>query len=127
MGNFSNRNKLKNTERLVGWLVSYDLDENGYSFQILSGRTFISKEALGLEKEIEIQDDSLSTPHLVLLATQDHTLYVEDIFSEAGTYYQRGNDTEKQIWEPTELKHGDWLIIGNNIRFQVCLIDGQSK
>jgi hypothetical protein len=115
--------------RLVGWLVSYGLDAKGASFEIRSGRSFVTSESStdGL-RMIAVEDSSISAPHLALSATPKHRVMVQDIFSETGSYLCRSGDRdEKRIDGPTEVSHGDWLRVGENTRFQVCLIDGPGK
>lgn len=117
----------QNQNRLIGWLVSYALDEKGFSYKLIAGRTFIAQSKNSEIRTLSIDDDSISSPHLVLKAGNDNKLYAEDIFSDFGSFVQHPNGDEEQIFGPTELSHGDWIRIGNDTRLQVCLIDGQSK
>jgi hypothetical protein len=113
--------------RLIGWLVSYGLDENGKAFEIRSGRTLITSEK-GHGFQISLNDETVSAPHAAVKASVSHKLVAADIFSKYGTYYQASSESEEQqISAPVELKHGDWIRIGQNLRLQVCLIDGPGK
>jgi len=115
-------------ERLIGWLVSYGLDEMGLSYEIRAGRSFVASDGTCPERSLLIDDDTISSPHLAVRATAKHKVMVQDIFSDFGSYIMRGNaDKEQPITGPTEVRHGDWIRIGKNVRFQVCLIDGQTR
>ena len=114
--------------RLVGWLVSYGLDKKGFNYEIRSGRTLISASGSQSIPTLELDNQSISELHLVLNATQKHKVTVQDIFSEAGSYLTRNKEKKEiKIDGPVDLQHGDWLRVGDNIRFQVCLIDGPSR
>ena len=128
MGNKSQRQSDSlNPNRLIGWLVSYALDENGFSYKLIAGRTFIGKTKNSEIRTLSIDDDSISSPHLVFKANENNKLYAEDVFSDVGSFIQHPNGEEEPIIGPTELSHGDWIRVGNDTRFQVCLIDEQSK
>ena len=114
--------------RLIGWLVSYQNDKLGQSIELRAGRTMVSSAEAGSDHCITLQADSISNPHLALSASAQHNISVQDIFSEAGSYIRRASDNEEcQLSGPTDLQHGDWLRIGNSIKFQVCLIDGPGR
>lgn len=117
----------RSSDRLIGWLVSYELDESGFSYKITTGKTFIAKDDTADVRTLAINDDTINSPHLVLKATDQHTIFALDIFSDNGSFLQRGNEQERPISGPVKLKHGDWIRVGDNTRFQVCLIDGQTK
>ncbi len=116
-------------DRLVGWLVSYGLDELGSAFEIRAGRSFIvARKSCCDGRTFDIDEDSISSPHLVMKATPKHKVMVQDIFSDNGSYITRCNsDKEQPITGPTEIRHGDWIRVGKSTRFQVCLIDGQTR
>lgn len=121
-------NQSTSGNHLVGWLVSYALEEQGKSYPLHTGRSLIGTEEEGNARQIILEDDSLSSPHSALRATKKHTLQVQDIFSGSGTYLQRGDSQEEMVVTgPIEVEHGDWLRFGENSRFQVCLIDGPGR
>ncbi len=114
--------------RLVGWLVSFEMDARGKSFEIRAGRSLLSSETGKDKRVITVQDDSISSPHVALSASTRHKVMVQDIFSDFGTYITKGNSgKESEVHGPTELEHGDWLRIGEKTRLQVCLIDGPRR
>lgn len=112
--------------RLVGWLVSYGLDAQGAAFEIRAGRTMITAGKSDGVHTISVLDETVSTPHAAINAVvRDQVVLVQDIFSECGTFITRsGERDEVPVEGPVVLNHGDWLHIGETVRFQVCLIDG---
>ncbi|NMC62066.1 MAG: FHA domain-containing protein [SAR324 cluster bacterium] len=133
----SAKDRTAKVKRLVGWLVSYGLDSNGIAFELRSGRIFVSSGPLlpagqngnnGNTQNgcIIINDESISSLHLAINATASHQLFIQDIFSEHGTFLKRsGESEEKKITGVCEIRHGDWIRIGEKNRFQVCLIHGR--
>lgn len=127
------------TGRIVGWLVSYGLDSNGAAFELRTGRTFLSSTTLlpagqngnvpeETQRCIIVKEDGVSSLHLALLATADHKLFIQDIFSEHGTFITKADaDEETRLSGTVNAVHGDWIRVGEKIRFQVCLIDGRRK
>lgn len=114
--------------RLIGWLVSYVLDQKGKSFEIRAGRTFISGKEIPGERQINLDLKDLATAHVVLNASPRHKVVVQDCFSPTGSYLVRnGREQAEQISGPMEISHGDWIRLGGQFRFQVCLIDGPGR
>jgi hypothetical protein len=114
----------RSSARLVGWLVSYGIDSLGAAYEIRAGRLLISSAPASDLRTISVADDSVSSPHLAVNATAKHQVLIQDIFSEHGTYIRKlGAEKEQRVTGPTPLHHGDWLRIGDTMRFQVCLID----
>ena len=109
---------------LLGWLVSYELDQEGFSFEIREGRTLISADGTTAAHFLSLNEKSISSPHAALLAQEYHKVMLQDIFSEHGCFLTRaGDEKEVPIDGPVAIAHGDWIRIGNKNRFQVCLID----
>ena len=116
--------KSRNKNRLIGWLVSYALDPKGYTFELRSGRSLITSETEQADSVLNVINKSVSSPHAAMNATKNHQLFIQDIFSEAGSYIQKaGSDAEIAIKGTTNVEHGDWIRIGKSTKFQVCLID----
>lgn len=114
--------------RLIGWLVSYAQDIKGKAFEIRAGRSLITADKIENTKIVLVSHPSISSPHAALSASPRHKLMLQDIFSEHGTFLIRSNtDKELAVNGPVEVEHGDWLKIGSETRFQVCLIDGPSR
>ena len=110
--------------RLVGWLVSYGLDSLGAAYEIRAGRLLISSTPASDVRTISVAESSVSAPHVAVSASAAHQVLIQDIFSAHGTFITKsGADKEQRVTGPTPLHHGDWLRIGDKMRFQVCLID----
>lgn len=106
---------------LVGWFVSYGVNQSGASQEIRSGQFFIGRQRLR-DNDLLIQDDSVSTPHLLIRAADQGGFLVQDLLSEEGTYIKRAGQSEfTRCEEPTKVSHGDTLRIG---RYEtlVCLL-----
>lgn len=110
--------------RLVGWLISFGLSDRGVAYEIRSGRTFLGSKDTQAEGTIVVSDSTVDSPHLAIKASQKHRVHIQDVFSRSGSFIRRGNsELEMRLEGPTELEHGDWIRVGNDIRFQVCLIE----
>ncbi|MCB0339485.1 MAG: FHA domain-containing protein [Bdellovibrionales bacterium] len=116
------------TGRLIGWLVSYGLEKDGYAHEIRSGRCLISSNNFRNQQVLLLNSQDVSNPHAALKASSKHTLFLQDVFSAHGTYLRRSDSQDEVAVEgQVDLRHGDWIRVGKNTRFQVCLIDGPSK
>ena len=115
-------------DRLVGWLVSYGLDDMGYSYELRAGRSLITSEPSNNMRVMTLSEESVSAPHAAIKATTKHKVMIQDIFSDQGSYIaKQGTDKEIPVHGPMKLEHGDWIRVGRGSRFQVCLINGPSR
>lgn len=89
--------------KLVGFIVSYDIDESGMFFPIHEGREIIGR---GSTATIKIEDSQLSKEHAVILYRQGKFIF-EDLLSTNGSYIN-GVD----VLEKIELHHSDIIEIG---------------
>jgi hypothetical protein len=122
------KQKSDNTNRLIGWLVSYESDELGTAHEIRAGRTLISANGGSGPRIVTIAQDDISEPHLAINADASHEVLIQDIFSEAGSFLTKTDSKEETAVEgPISVSHGDWLRVGSTTRFQVCLIDGPQR
>jgi hypothetical protein len=110
--------------KLIGWIVSYQLNKKGAAFELREGRTLLGKDN-EIKDAISFKDRNMSSPHLAILAEPETPLRVQDIFSQDGSFLTKGNsDNEIVIKGTTELEHGDWIRVGQSTRFQICLLSG---
>ncbi len=124
----THNNNNKKNNRLVGWLVSYQNAERGSYYELREGRSFVGSGIIQGERIISMDSKEFSTAHAVLNASPEHRVMIQDIFSQSGTFVSKsGHSDEVPANGPIELSHGDWIRLGNNLKFQVCLIDGCSK
>lgn len=119
-----NMAKNKNKGKLVGFLVAYDDDVLGESYELREGRYIIKNSDQTLQKnDILVQKQGVDSPHLAINVTADNKIQVQDIFSKEGTYYLKESQTvEKRLIGIVSLKHGDRIRIGNCKNFQVCML-----
>ena len=98
--------------RLVGWLVTYDLDPNGVDFRLYEGRNIIGRD---FSCGICINDNKVSGQHAILLY-RNGKFRIKDNLSVNGTYVM-GEDIED---ETVLLNDGDIIKVGNtNLCFRI--------
>lgn len=93
------------SRKLVGWLVSYSLDELGVDYRLYEGRNIIGRND---ECSITVDDGKVSGEHAILLFRADK-YSITDRQSSHGTFVN-GEDIDL---EPRYLKDGDKIRIGN--------------
>ena len=89
--------------RLVGWLVSYDIDPAGTDFKLYGGRTKIGRSN---HCKIIVNDSTISEEHVLLLC-KDEKIILQDELSANGTFVNG-----KQIEERVLLNDGDEVKLG---------------
>lgn len=92
--------------KMVGWLVSFTIDENGVDFRLYEGRNIIGADP-GCDITVT-GDHSVSGKHLTILHRMGHFKF-RDEFSTNGTFI---NDV---FVEEGTLKDGDVIRIGETI------------
>jgi len=90
--------------RLVGWLVSYEIDPAGIDFKLYKGRIKIGRSK---HCEIIVNDSTISEEHVLLLC-KDEKIIIQDELSANGTFVNG-----KQIEERVLLKDGDEIKLGS--------------
>lgn len=108
---------------LIGFLVSFDGDENGEFFELRSGRLIISCEPAAGSSYLVINDKSVSPMHAILRIETTGMVQVLDQLSEYGTRIIRfGSQDEEQIsGEKSTIEHGDIIKFGERT-FHVCIL-----
>lgn len=103
------------TRKLVGWIVSYSIDELGIDFRLYEG-----KNAIGSNPDCEItvfNDKSVSGKHATVLFRAG-VFMIKDEFSTNGTFL---NDKILNTETPI-LKDGDTIKVGDTIfKFKIAL------
>lgn len=102
-------NSTKATKRkLVGWLVSYTLDENGIDFKLYEGKNTIGRSA---DNDIKLfQDSQISSEHAIILKRAEN-FYVQDQMSSNPSFR---NGEEIMPGSTEKLEDGDVLKFGDN-------------
>lgn len=109
------------TRKLVGWLVSYTIDEMGHDYQIYEGKNLIGN-AVDCEVTV-ISDKSVSVKHATILYRNNKFL-IRDEFSTNGTFVN-GKIVEENT---PSLQDGDIIKVGDTIfMFKIALFDHKKK
>lgn len=92
--------------KLVGWLVTFDLNPLGDDFKLYSGRNTIGR-SIGCD--IVIKSPSISEKHSVILFREnDNKIFIDDLLSSNGTFLNGVIVDEKApIKNDDEIKLGD--------------------
>lgn len=94
--------------KLVGWLVSFSLDESGRDFRLFEGKNKLGRN---LSNDIRIsQDGKISGDHATILFRGD-AFYVKDEMATNPSFH---NDEEIKPGQTVEVKDGDKLQFGSN-------------
>lgn len=100
--------KTRANRKLVGWLVSYTIDEMGIDFKLYEGKNSIGSSS---DNDITVfQDKSISGKHATILF-RNGKFKLKDEFSTNGTYL---NDEIVEDETPV-LKDNDIIKVGNTI------------
>lgn len=94
----------RNYRKLVGWLVSYSIDDCGVDFKLYEGRNSIGRDP---DCQIIVPDGSVTGHHAVLLY-RNGKYSITDQQSSNGTYV---NEEDIEL-DPCYLKDGDMIRIG---------------
>lgn len=108
---------------IVGFLISYDNDQNGEVFEIRSGRWLMTSRPTDLGNYIFINDETISPLHAIIRATKDGRVQILDQLSEYGTAVIRvGSEEEEEVaGAMVSVGHGDLIRFGERI-FLLCLV-----
>ena len=97
----------RTTRMLVGWLVSYTLDNMGVDYKLYEGRNIIGRDA---DCNISVNDNMVSGRHAVLLFRAGK-YSITDSQSSHGTFV---NDNDIEL-EPCYLQDGDMIRMGKTL------------
>lgn len=97
-----NKEEIKQSRKIVGWLITFTRRAEGDDYRLYEGRNLITGSGQG---DIIISDPAVSSPHCMILF-RSGKLRIKDELSTNGTFI---NGTEI---EETELKDGDVIRIG---------------
>lgn len=90
--------------KLVGWLITYDINPAGVDFKLFVGRHKIGRSN---SSDIVIQQPGVSDDHAVLLY-RDDTFILQDMLSTNGTFVN-----EEPIDDKVVLKNDDIIRVGS--------------
>lgn len=92
------------SNRLIGWLVSYDIDPAGIDFKLYEGKTKIGRSN---HCKIIVNDSTISEEHVLLLC-KDEKIILQDELSANGTFVNG-----ERIEERVLLNDGDEITLGS--------------
>jgi hypothetical protein len=97
------------TRRIVGWIISYDLDPMGVDYRIYEGTNTIGRD---IKNTIIITKDStISSEHVTILYRKGK-FKIKDRMTANGTYL---NGEELEVEEAYDLNDGDTVKVGNTV------------
>lgn len=99
--------EVRSSRKLVGWLVSYTLNDMGVDFKLFEGRNVIGRD---LDCQISVNDNTVSGKHAVLLY-REGSYFIQDSLSTSGTRVN-GSDTGVNA---VALNDGDVIQVGKTI------------
>lgn len=97
----------RSSRKLVGWLVSYTLDDMGVDYKLYEGRNIIGRDN---DCNITVNDKMVSGKHAVILFRADK-YSISDQQSSHGTFV---NDEDIEL-APHYIKDGDIIRIGETV------------
>ncbi|MDR3327967.1 MAG: FHA domain-containing protein [Prevotellaceae bacterium] len=110
--------QIRNTRRLVGWLVSYTIDKMGVDYKLYEGNNLIGRD---VDCNITVDDELMSGKHAILLfrALDGYVLQDgADKLSSNGTFVNE----ESIGFEKRILNDGDIIRVGQTVfKFRTSL------
>lgn len=108
---------------LVGFLISYDNDENGEVLELRAGRLIVTSEVSSHGNFVYLNDSSVSPMHAILRIAKGSDIQVLDQLSEFGTKVTKVSDKKvvELSGEKGVVSHGDKISFGERT-FEVCLL-----
>jgi hypothetical protein len=105
---------IKPTSRVVGFLISYDKDDNGEIIEIRVGRWLVSSKKSREENVIYIDDETISPLHAVVKVSNIGDIQVMDQLSDNGSGILRINSSGEldASISPIKLQHADLVRFG---------------
>lgn len=100
----SQMKQVQGIRKLVGWLVTYDIDPNGKDFRIYEGKNKIGSN--NISNDIVIREEGISRDHAIILYRQGKFI-IQDQLSNNGTFVNK-----KMIEDRLEIKNDDEISIG---------------
>lgn len=101
------RKEVRTAAKLVGWLVTYDLDPNGVDFRLFEGRNIIGRD---FTCGVCINDNKVSSQHAILLY-RNEKFRIKDNLSVNGTIVN-GEDIDD---DSVLLNDGDIIKVGDTM------------
>jgi pSer/pThr/pTyr-binding forkhead associated (FHA) protein len=111
--NISSNSAPRVQRKIVGWIITYDLDKMGLDYKIYEGNNTIGRDSVNT---ITINGDpAISSKHVTIMFRVDNKFYIKDEMAVNGTYLD-GNLMD--VDRPYELKDGQVFKLGNTTTFR---------
>ena len=105
---------IRSRRKIVGWLISYTLDEMGMDFKLFEGRNIIGRN---IDCSITISDETVSSNHATILY-RDGKFSIKDNQSTKGTFV---NEQDIDL-DAVRLNDGDIIKLGRTtLKFRSAL------
>lgn len=111
--------------KLVGFLVSFEVDRFGTYIELREGRLLVSCERGASDNCVVISHASISPMHAILRVASDGTILILDQLSEHGTKIKRCSSGKEEtlLGDKSNLEHGDVVKFGE-CAYHVCILKG---
>ncbi len=109
--------------KVVGFMVSYDKDPNGWVCELRVGRLIVSNQASPTDNTMVLEDDSVSSMHAIIRVGSKGDVQILDQLSESGTRIKRFDSEEEEVLsgERATISHGDTVTFGQR-KFYIMLM-----
>lgn len=109
--------------KLIGFLVSFDVESNGEVSELRVGRWILTNKAVSDSNCVVVMDESISQLHAIVRVTGDGKVQILDQLSEVGTGITRvgAEEEEELVGAMALVGHGDKIRFGKRI-FHLCLL-----
>jgi hypothetical protein len=97
------------TRRIVGWIISYDLDPMGVDYRLYEGTNTIGRDTKNTI--IITKDSTVSSEHVTILYKKGK-FKIKDRMTANGTFL---NGEELEVEEAYDLNDGDTIKVGNTL------------
>lgn len=117
--------EVRKLSKLIGFLVSYELDRYGRYVELREGRLLVSCDGRASDNCLVITDPSVSPMHAIMRISSNGTIMILDQLSEHGTRIKRcgSGKEEALLGDKGALEHGDVVIFGE-CAYHVCVLKG---
>ena len=115
------------SRRLVGWMITYDLDASGIDYQIREGRNFIGSDAGAVDVVIPRSKDSKVSSEHSLILYKKGVIKIADKMSTNGTWVDAETVGKDRGRDLSEEDSGILTAIGNFVDKTISFVDIQDE
>jgi hypothetical protein len=115
------------SRRLVGWMITYDLDDSGIDYQIREGRNFIGSDAGAVDVVIPRSKDSKVSSEHSLILYKKGTIKIADKMSTNGTWVDVDTASREKYPNLHEGESDGSVATGNFVDTTVTFVDCQDE